>query len=111
MVTGWYALVVAGLFEVVWAVGLKYTDGFTKFWPSLLTLAGMGVSFWFLSNSLKTIPMGTAYTVWTAIGAVGTVLYGICFLKEPVTILRVLCISMIIAAVIGLKLSASSHGG
>ena len=107
---GWYALVVAGIFEVVWAVGLKYTEGFTKLWPSLLTLGAMLVSFWFLSQSLKSIPMGTAYTVWTAIGAVGTVIYGITFLKEPATAPRIICISLIIIAVIGLKLSAGNQG-
>ena len=103
---GWYALIIAGIFEVVWAVGLKYTEGFTKPVPSLVTFAAMGVSFWFLSQALKSIPMGTAYTVWTAIGAVGTVIYGILFLKEPASAMRLACISLIILAVVGLKLSS-----
>ena len=103
---GWYALIIAGIFEVVWAVGLKYTEGFTKPVPSLVTFAAMGVSFWLLSQALKSIPMGTAYTVWTAIGAVGTVIYGILFLKEPASVMRLACISLIILAVVGLKLSS-----
>lgn len=103
---GWYALLIAGVFEVVWAVGLKHTEGFTRLGPTLLTLGAMSISFWFLSQSLKTIPMGTAYTVWTAIGAVGTVIYGVLFLREPASLVRLGCIVLIIVAVIGLKLSA-----
>lgn len=76
----WILLVLAGLFEVVWAVGLKYTDGFTRLYPTLCTLIAMLISFLLLAQSLKTLPIGTAYTVWTGIGAVGTVLYGLYFL-------------------------------
>lgn len=101
----WLLLILAGFFEVVWAIGLKYTEGFTRLYPSLYTLLAMLVSFLLLSKSLKTLPMGTAYTVWTGIGAIGTVIYGIYFLGEPATLIRIGCISLIIAAIIGLKLS------
>ncbi|WED43648.1 quaternary ammonium compound efflux SMR transporter SugE [Legionella cardiaca] len=101
----WLFLIMAGLFEVVWAVGLKYTEGFTRFAPSILTLSAMAISFLLLAQSLKTLPIGTAYAVWTGIGAVGTVIYGLYFLGEPATVLRISCIGLIIVAIIGLKLS------
>ena len=102
----WILLVLAGLFEVVWAVGLKYTDGFTRLYPTLCTLVAMLISFLLLAQSLKTLPIGTAYTVWTGIGAVGTVLYGLYFLGEPANAMRISCMVLIIAAIIGLKLSS-----
>ena len=101
----WIYLLFAGIFEVVWAVGLKYSQGFTKLYPSLLTLVAMLVSFLLLAQSLKTLPIGTAYAVWTGIGAVGTVIYGLYFLGEPATFLRLGCIALIIVAILGLKLS------
>lgn len=101
----WFYLLLAGLFEVVWAIELKYTQGFTKLYPTIITLVAMLISFLLLSQSLKTLPIGTAYTVWTGIGAVGTVIYGVFFLGEPATLIRLLCIGLIIVAIIGLKLT------
>lgn len=100
----WLALLVAGLFEVAWAIGLKYTDGWTKLWPSVGTLAAMAFSFYFLSLALKTLPIGTAYAVWTGIGAVGTALLGVVLFAEPATAARLGCIGLIVAGIIGLKL-------
>lgn len=102
----WIYLLVAGLLEIGWAIGLKYTHGFSRLWPSVATIACMGVSFLFLSLSLKTIPIGTGYAIWTGIGAAGTALLGIVIFDEPRTIARLLCILLIIAGVIGLKLSS-----
>lgn len=102
----WICLILAGVFETVWAVGLKYTEGFTRLYPSLLTLIAMCFSFFMLAQSLKYLPMGTAYTVWTGIGAVGTVIYGVYFLNEPANFGRLLCISLIIVAMVGLKISS-----
>jgi len=99
----WIYLVVAGLLEIGWAIGLKYTDGFSRLWPSLATIACMAVSFLFLSFSLKTLPIGTAYAVWTGIGAAGTALLGIVMFDEPRTVARLLCLLLIIAGVTGLK--------
>lgn len=104
----WILLVIAGIFEVVWAVGLKYTAGFTRLYPSLITIAAMAISLFLLAKALDVLPIGTAYTVWTGIGAVGTVIYGLCYLGEPATPLRLACISLIIAAILGLKISSSS---
>ena len=104
----WLCLVLAGLFETIWAVGLKYTEGFTRLYPSILTLVAMGFSFFLLAQSLKALPMGTAYTVWTGIGAVGTVIYGVYFLGEPANMARLGCIALIIVAIIGLKISSHS---
>ncbi|KTC66801.1 multidrug efflux system protein [Legionella birminghamensis] len=101
----WFALVLAGLLEIVWAVGLKYTDGFSRLWPSLFTILAMTASFLLLAYSLKSLPIGTAYAIWTGIGAVGTVIYGIYMLGEPATALRLSCISLIILSIVGLKLS------
>lgn len=103
----WIYLLLAGIFEIVWAVGLRYTEGFTKLYPSIMTLSGMLISFLLLAQSLKVLPIGTAYAVWTGIGAVGTVIYGIYFLGEPVTLIRMGCILLIIIAIIGLKLTHS----
>lgn len=99
----WLILLIAGLFEVVWAVGLKYTEGFTRLWPSVITAAGMVVSLYLLSVAMKQLPIGTAYAVWTGIGAVGTALIGIFFLGEPRDIARVLSILLIVAGIVGLK--------
>ncbi len=100
----WVFLIIAALFEIVWAIGLKYSDGFTKLWPSVLTIAAMVVSFQFLSMAMKTIPVGTAYAVWTGSGAVGVAILGMILFGESREVARVLSIVLIIAGVIGLKL-------
>ncbi|MDQ0414674.1 quaternary ammonium compound efflux SMR transporter SugE [Mesobacillus stamsii] len=105
----WIFLVIAGLFEVVWAIGLKYTDGFTKLYPSLITLAGMGISFYFLSMAVKTLPIGTAYAIWTGIGAAGAVLLGIVLFGEPRSLLRLLFVAFILIGIIGLKATSGSN--
>ncbi|PUT42179.1 quaternary ammonium compound-resistance protein SugE [Legionella taurinensis] len=101
----WIALFLAGFFEIFWAICLKYTEGFSRLYPSLLTGAGMAVSFFFLSYALKSLPLGTAYAVWTGIGSVGTVIYGIYFFGESTSLLRLTCISLICLSIIGLNLS------
>jgi len=100
----WIYLIVGGLFECGWAVGLKYTEGFTKLIPTVITLVSMGLSFWGLSVAMKTIPVGTAYAVWTGIGAVGVAVIGMIFLGESREILRILSLLLIIAGIVGLKL-------
>lgn len=102
----WAILVVAGLFEIGWAVGLKYTEGFTRLWPTLGTVASMAISVWLLGVAMKTLPMGTAYAVWVGIGAVGTVLLGILLFNEPANPLRLTSLVLIGAGIIGLKLAA-----
>jgi quaternary ammonium compound-resistance protein SugE len=104
----WILLVLAGLFEIVWAVGLKYTEGFTRPWPTVGTVAAMIVSFGLLAHVLKTLPIGTAYAIWTGIGAVGTALVGIIVLGESASPARLACIGMIAAGIVGLKL-VSAH--
>jgi quaternary ammonium compound-resistance protein SugE len=100
----WLYLLVAGVFEVVWALGMKYTDGFTKIIPSILTVAAMAVSVVFLSLAVKTLPLGTGYAVWTGIGTVGTAIFGILLFGEPATAARLGCMLLIVAGIIGLKL-------
>lgn len=100
----WIILLVAGLFEIGWAIGLKYTDGFTRPLPTALTVASMIVSIGLLGLALKTLPVGTAYAVWTGIGAAGTVLLGILLFAEPATALRLGCVGLILAGIVGLKL-------
>ncbi|OZB53167.1 MAG: QacE family quaternary ammonium compound efflux SMR transporter [Stenotrophomonas sp. 14-69-23] len=100
----WIYLLVAGLFEVVWALGLKYTEGWTRLWPSVGTLAAMAVSFWCLSQSLRSIPIGTGYAIWTGIGAVGAAALGIVLFGDSASWPRLLCIGLIVAGVIGLKI-------
>ena len=100
----WLVLVLAGLFEIGWAIGLKYTDGFTRLVPSVITIVGMVASVWFLALALKTIPVGTGYAVWTGIGAVGTAILGIVLFAEPATAARLGCIALIVAGILGLKL-------
>ncbi len=99
----WLILLVAGLFEIAWAVGLKYTDGFTRLWPSVGTALAMVVSVLLLAYTLKTLPVGTAYAVWTGVGAVGTALVGIALLGESASPARLACIGLIAAGIIGLK--------
>lgn len=102
----WISLVIAGLLEIGWAVGLKYTAGFSKLWPSVATVIAMIASFALLAQALKTIPIGTGYAVWTGIGAAGTAIIGMVYLGEPREALRVLCIVLIIAGVVGLKFAS-----
>jgi quaternary ammonium compound-resistance protein SugE len=102
----WVYLLLAGLFEIVWALGLKYTEGFTRLMPSLWTVASMAVSFLFISLALKSLPLGTAYAVWTGIGAAGTALLGIYMFGEPASVLRLACIGLIVSGILGLKLAA-----
>lgn len=99
----WLLLVIAGLFEIVWALGLKYSDGFSKLVPSIVVVIAAAVSFWLLAMAMRVLPAGTAYAVWTGIGAAGTALLGIAWLGEPATALRLSCIVLIIAGVLGLK--------
>lgn len=100
---GWIFLAIAGLTEIVWAVGLKLTDGWTRLWPSVITLVFMAVSYVFLSLALKSLPLGTAYAIWTGIGAVGTAIVGVLYFGEPRDAGRVLCIALIVAGIVGLK--------
>lgn len=100
----WTYLFVAGLLEIVWAIGLKYTEGFSKPWPTIGTVAAMILSITFLGLALKSLPVGTAYAIWTGIGAVGTVILGIILFAEPATALRLGCVGLILAGIIGLKL-------
>jgi len=99
----WIILVVAGLFEVGWAVGLKYTEGFTRPLPTLLTVAAMAVSLGLLGLALRTLPLGTAYAVWTGVGTVGTALLGILLFREPADLGRLACIGLIVVGIAGLK--------
>ena len=102
----WVYLFFAGIFEIGWAIGLTYTSGFTRLVPTLLTVASMVVSLGLLGLALKTLPVGTAYAVWTGIGTVGTAILGIYLLGEPATAIRLACIGFIVAGIIGLKLVA-----
>jgi quaternary ammonium compound-resistance protein SugE len=103
----WSILVVAGLFEVVWAIGLKYTDGFTRLWPSIGTAVAMLISVVLLGLAMRTLPVGTAYAVWTGIGAVGTVILGIALFGDPATPARLLCVALIVSGILGLKLTSA----
>ena len=107
----WVYLVVAGLFECGWAIGLKYTDGFTKMIPSLLTVSAMAISFWLLSVAMRTIPVGTAYAVWVGIGAVGVAILGMVLFGESRDIMKIVCLLLIMAGIVGLKLVSLSQGG
>jgi len=104
----WIVLVVAGLFEIGWAIGLKYTEGFTRLWPSIGTVVSMIISVGLLGLAMKSLPVGTAYAVWVGVGAVGTVILGIALLGEPANTARLVSVGFIIAGIIGLKL-ASAH--
>ena len=101
----WAILVIAGLFEVGWAIGLKYTDGFTRPGPSFWTVLAMIVSVWLLGIAMKSLPVGTAYSVWVGVGAVGTVVLGIVLFGEPVNAARLVSIALIVAGIVGLKLA------
>ena len=101
----WLLLIIAGLFEIGWAVGLKYTEGFTRLWPSIGTAAAMVVSLVLLGIAMKALPVGTAYAVWVGVGAVGTVILGIVLFGEPAGALRLVSVGLIIAGIVGLKLA------
>ena len=102
----WIILVIAGLFETGWAIGLKYTAGFTRLWPTVGTALSMIVSLWLLGIAMKDLPVGTAYSVWVGIGAVGTVLLGIALFDEPANAARLISVALIVAGIIGLKLAS-----
>ena len=101
---GWTYLCIAGVFEVVWVIGLKYTAGFSRLLPTVVTVLAMGVSLYLLSQAVKTLPVGTAYAVWTGIGAVGAVILGMILFAESRDPLRLVCIGLIVAGIVGLKL-------
>ena len=102
----WIILVLAGLFEIGWAIGLKYTDGFTRLWPTVGTVASMIVSLGLLGIAMKSLPVGTAYAVWVGVGAVGTAILGIVLLGEPANIGRIVSLLLIVAGIVGLKLAS-----
>ena len=104
----WMYLVIAGLFECAWAIGLKYTEGFTRFWPSLFTILSMVISFWLLSSAMRSIPVGTAYAVWTGIGAVGVAVLGMVIFGESRDTMRVISLLLIVSGIVGLKLASST---
>lgn len=103
----WIILVLAGLFEVVWAVGLKYTHGFTRLVPSLVTVAGMAISFWLLALAMKTLPLGTAYAIWVGIGTIGAFIAGIVLFGESTSWMRIVSVGLIVLGQVGLKLSSA----
>jgi quaternary ammonium compound-resistance protein SugE len=104
----WILLSIAGVFEIMWAAGLKFTEGFTRLWPSLGTVAAMAISMALLAQALKTIPVGTGYAVWTGIGAAGTAIVGMILFGESRNVIRIICIGLIIAGILGLKFSSES---
>jgi quaternary ammonium compound-resistance protein SugE len=101
----WLILVLAGLFEIGWAIGLKYTDGFTRLWPTIGTALAMAISLGLLGIAMKSLPVGTAYAVWVGVGAVGTAILGIVLLDEPVNAGRLLSLALILAGIVGLKMA------
>jgi len=106
----WLCLLTAGLFECGWAIGLKYTDGFTKLVPSVLTVMAMAISLWLLAIAMKSIPIGTAYAVWTGVGAVGVAILGMVLFGESRDMARVVCLLLIVAGIVGLRLVSAPHG-
>ena len=102
----WISLIIAGILEIFWAISLKYTDGFSKLWASVFTVGGMIASFYFLAQALKVIPVGTGYAIWTGIGAAGTAMFGIILFSEPASLPRLICIGLIVAGIIGLKVTS-----
>lgn len=99
----WLYLFIAGIFEVVWAIALKYSEGFSKFWPSAITVVGMAISIYFLALALKTLPIGVAYAIWTGVGAIGTVILGIILFDESKDLLKIIFILLIVTGIVGLK--------
>lgn len=108
MTLTWIYLIVAALLEVGWAIGLKHTENWTRLWPSVTTLALMVASLYFLSLALRTLPIGTAYAMWTGLGAVGTALLGMVLFGEPRSAMRLMCLALIVAGIVGLKLTAEA---
>ncbi len=104
----WIILVLAGLFEIGWAIGLKYTDGFTRLWPTLGTVAAMAISLFLLGIAMKSLPVGTAYAIWVGVGAVGTAILGLVLLGEPANAGRLVSLGLIVAGIIGLKLASAA---
>jgi len=102
----WAILIIAGVLEIIWAIGLKYTEGFTRLWPSVVTISAMAASLLLLSIAMRTLPVGTAYAVWVGIGAVGAATFGILLLGEPANMARIFSIALILAGVIGLKVTS-----
>ncbi|SES97692.1 quaternary ammonium compound-resistance protein SugE [Nitrosomonas marina] len=108
MNTNWAILILAGLFEIGWAIGLKYTDGFSRFWPTVWTVLAIVISVSLLGAAMKSLPVGTAYAVWVGVGIVGTAIFGIVVFDEPANMYRLVCLGLIIAGVIGLKSGIST---
>ncbi|MFC5325461.1 DMT family transporter [Bradyrhizobium oligotrophicum] len=106
MMNGWLALLAAGLLEIIWALGLKHSDGLTRFWPSVATAIAILLSFAMMSLALRSLPFGTAYAVWTGIGAAGSIVAGMILYSEPADPMRLLCLTLIVAGMIGLKLNS-----
>lgn len=107
----WIILIVAGIFEIGWAIGLKYTDGFTRLWPTVFTVLSMIISLGLLGLAMKSLPVGTAYAVWVGVGAIGTVVLGILLFGESASMARIVSVSLIFAGIVGLKLAASAEQG
>ncbi|WP_281253614.1 quaternary ammonium compound efflux SMR transporter SugE [Labilibaculum filiforme] len=108
MAIAWMYLIIAGLFEAVWAIGLKYAEGFTKFWPSVITIVAMAISLYFLALAIKTLPLGTAYAVWTGIGAFTTAILGVVLFSEPIHFSRIFFLLLLLVSIIGLKFTAAN---
>ena len=104
----WFLIVVAGVFEIAWAIGLKYSDGFSRLWPSVITVVALVLSMGFLAQAVRTLPIGTAYAVWTGIGAIGTALLGILLFGESRDLARLLSILLIVAGIVGLRITAAN---
>ena len=104
--SAWLALVAAGLFEIAWALGLKYSDGLTRLWPTVATLVAIALSFGLMAVALRSLPFGTAYAIWTGIGAVGSILVGMIVYSESTDPVRIICLSLIVAGMVGLKLNS-----
>jgi quaternary ammonium compound-resistance protein SugE len=105
-VSAWLALLAAGLLEIAWALGLKYSDGLTRFWPAALTLLAIVLSFGLMALALRSLPFGTAYAVWTGIGAAGSIIVGMLMFSEPTDPVRIICLTLIVAGMVGLKLNS-----
>lgn len=106
----WLVLLAAGILEIVWVIGMKYSEGFTRPWPSLVVLVAASFSFWFLALAIRVLPVGTAYAAWTGIGAVGAAVLGMVLFREPATAARVACIALIVAGIVGLKVLGPDAG-
>ena len=105
----WILLIIAGLFETVWVVSLKYSQGFTKLWPSVITIVAMAISIYLLAIAMKSLPLGTSYAVWTSIGAIGAVIFGVVFFGESKDLLKIVFVAMIIGGIVGLKVISSKE--